>query len=150
MFRDIQQFLRRTLIGNAVFSTASALVCIAAAPSLATQIAMAPKQFVALGVQLLVFAAILAFLGTRSRLDHGGVLSAVIFFGIADLLWVVGSAKGLQAGIKNPHPAIRMRIDSLSSLLTECRNHMIYLPLWFLVRQPGDPSQASISQPGFP
>ena len=99
MFRDIQQFLRRTLIGNAVFSTASALVCIAAAPGLATQIAMAPKQFVALGVQLLVFAAILAFLGTRSRLDHGGVLSAVIFFGLADLLWVVGSAKGLQAGV---------------------------------------------------
>ena len=99
MFGDIQQLLRRTLIGNAVFSTASALVCIVAASSLATQIALAPKQFVALGVQLLIFAAILAFLGTRPRLDHGVVLSAVIFFGIADLLWVVGSAKGLQAGI---------------------------------------------------
>ena len=99
MTTNFDTLLRRTLFANALFSTLSALVCFSASSSLSGHLEFSSAEIVSLGVQLLVFAAALGFLGSRPTLGRGWVLAAVLFLGVADMLWVLGSALALREGL---------------------------------------------------
>lgn len=86
-----ESLLRRTLWANALFSATSGLGCILAADWLATVIPAGQGQFVSTGIQLLIFAAAVAFLASRSRMHRTWVRRLIgVVIGM-DLLWVLGS-----------------------------------------------------------
>jgi hypothetical protein len=94
-----ESILRKALTANAAFSTASAVGCIAAASSLPSHIAQWSSDFIALGIQLIVFAAALIFVAKRVSATRRWTLAAAAFFGVADMMWLLGSAMALRCGV---------------------------------------------------
>ena len=91
--------LKRALLANAIFSLLSAIGCLANASTLSNHIDADSSEFVALGVQLLIFAAALIAVAGRVSAQRLWTLAAGAFFGFADVLWVVGSALVLRGGV---------------------------------------------------
>ncbi len=93
------RLLRRSLRGNAAFSTLCGLTSLLAASSLAPALGIPePLQLASLGAQLLVFAGLLVWLASRPAIRPGLALAVVA----ADLLWVIGTVPLLVAGILTP------------------------------------------------
>ncbi|MEQ9520724.1 MAG: hypothetical protein RLN89_14940 [Parvibaculum sp.] len=80
--------LRRSLLGNAMFSTLTGLVSLLAAAPLAKTLGIPDPTFLAvLGSQLLVFAGFLVWLATRTAPQPGLVWTVIVL----DIVWVAGS-----------------------------------------------------------
>lgn len=93
------RLLRNALRGNAAFSSACGLISIAGATPLAGALGTGPPySLVALGAQLLVFAAFLVWLASRPAIRPALALAVVA----ADALWVVGTLPLLVAGVLTP------------------------------------------------
>jgi hypothetical protein len=89
------QFLRRVLLGNALFSALTGLLLIVDA-SLITPMLHAPARVLTvLGVIILLAAAELAWLATRPQLD----LRWVKFILVLDCTWVAVSVAVLMTGL---------------------------------------------------
>lgn len=85
---DPAGFLRRSLRANGVFSTLSGLTFVVAAGAISEFLGAVPALLVAgVGGQLLLFAAALIWLASRSEISVS-IATAVI---AADLLWVIGT-----------------------------------------------------------
>lgn len=85
---DSDRLLRLALRGNASFSSFCGLISLIAAKPIAVEMGIPdPGWLYGLGVQLLVFAAFLAWLSTRPR------IAPAIAWGVvaADLAWVLGT-----------------------------------------------------------
>ncbi len=83
--------LRLALFANGTFSTLSALMCFLLPTALASRLGIAASQLLGLGVELLGFAALTFFLGSRPTLSKTWIRRTVLGVAIADVLWVVGS-----------------------------------------------------------
>ena len=93
------QLLRRALRGNAVFSATSALILFAFGGSVAGFLGAAnATEMLALGAQLAVFAAWLAWLSSRNIISRWQAALVILL----DLVWVAGSA----ATLLSPPPAL--------------------------------------------
>ena len=93
------RLLRLSLRGNAAFSTLCGLTSLLAAGSLAAALGIPePALLTSLGLQLLVFAGLLALLASRPAIRPGLALAVVA----ADVLWVIGTGPVLVAGILTP------------------------------------------------
>ena len=80
--------LRRALLANAVFSTATGALALLSPDAVGAWIGLdAPAVLQTTGAQLLVFAALVAFVARRSRPQP----LPVLLISAADLLWVVGT-----------------------------------------------------------
>lgn len=88
--------LRRVLLANALFSATTALACLFAAQGVANRLFATGFSLLGfstaetvfeLGILLLAFAALAAFLATRTMLSRGWAKLVIA----ADLLWVLGS-----------------------------------------------------------
>lgn len=96
---DRSQLLRWAFRGNAIFSTLSAVVFMAAAEPIASLAKnLPPKQVFFLGPQLAVFAAWMLWLSWRAVIPRWQVWLIIAL----DILWVVGSFGVLLA----PPPAL--------------------------------------------
>lgn len=85
---DRQSLLRNSLRGNAAFSTLSGLTFLLGAEGLAGAIGLGDARILTgTGVQLLGFAALLAYLASRETLH----LPTAMLIVWADLAWVVGT-----------------------------------------------------------
>jgi len=85
---DRRSLLRTSLQANATFSTLSGLVFLLAAERVAEAIGLADARLLlGTGLNLLGFAALLAYLASRPAI-HLGLATAVVW---ADLAWVVGT-----------------------------------------------------------
>ncbi len=91
--------LRRALAANIAFSGVSATTVVAAAPALSTHLDLSTTELVSLGVQLTIFAALIALVVTRRRLDRRPTLIAAGLISISDLGWAAGSAIALARGL---------------------------------------------------
>ena len=90
------RLLRYSLRGNAVFSTLCGVSAIAFATPLAATLGIpAPLQLVALGAQLLGFAALLVWLASRPEVRPALALAVVA----ADALWVVATIPLVLSGV---------------------------------------------------
>ena len=93
---DPQRFLRASLRGNAAFSTISGLLFALASASVAALLGEVPASLVlGTGLQLLLFAAALAWLASRPLIS----LPLAWLVIAADLLWVLGTAAAVAAGV---------------------------------------------------
>lgn len=81
-------WLRRSLLGNAAFSTGTGTVLVLAAESLAPVLGIPALALRVVGLVLLPFAFGLARNAMRERVNRKEAWSAVIL----DLVWVAGSA----------------------------------------------------------
>ncbi len=80
--------LRHAMRGNAVFSAVTGVIALLFSGALSNLTGIQPAwMFVALGIGLLLYAADLAWVTSRPRLDPRFGWMAVIL----DLIWVVGS-----------------------------------------------------------
>lgn len=96
---DSQRFLRLSLRGNAAFSTLSGVCFAAASASVAAFLGDVPASLVlGTGLQLLLFAAALAWLASRRVIS---LPLAWLVIG-ADLLWVLGTGAVVAAGVFTP------------------------------------------------
>jgi hypothetical protein len=87
--------LRAALLGNAAFSATSGLLLVTEAGVIAALLGSPPLWLVqAVGVGLLLFAALVAWTGTRVNIDP----AAVVAVSAADSMWVLGSVIGLALG----------------------------------------------------
>jgi hypothetical protein len=93
------KLLRRALASNVAFSSISALIAVSMASVLASHLALSTEDLVGLGLQLGVFAALLAVLASRPRLDRPWILVAVVLVAVADAGWAAGSAVALAHGL---------------------------------------------------
>jgi hypothetical protein len=94
--------LRTALLSNALFSTLSGLTCIIFSPSVAALIGVgAPIIYQIIGVGLVAFACVVAWIGTREPIN--AFLAALI--SLADFLWVVGTLLLLVLAAGALHPA---------------------------------------------
>ena len=83
-----QQLLRRALLANASFSTISGLVLVIAQPEVVRLLGLPETiNLIALGISLLVFAAILMLFARKKPIKLLDAWIAVIL----DLAWVIGS-----------------------------------------------------------
>lgn len=80
--------LRRSLMGNALFSLAAAMVALAAAGPLAAAFAVPTAWLVVIGAGLVPFGLAVLHLGRRRDTD----LRAVRIVVVMDALWVVAAA----------------------------------------------------------
>ena len=88
-------FLRRVLWANAFFSTATALLLLAAAAPLANWTGIQPPVvFLVLGVGLLLFAGVVAWIAQRAT-DNLALVRAIF---LLDLAWVAASIALLLGG----------------------------------------------------
>lgn len=94
-----EQLLRRALTANVAFSSLSALASVWRAPSLSEHLALSSSEFVGLGAQLAIFAALILWLATRPRLSRRWCLVLAALVSASDLLWTAGSLVALAAGI---------------------------------------------------
>lgn len=92
-----QRMLRNALLANAAFSALSALLCLAASRPIAAWIGLSAGAVLSVGIELAVFAALLAALGTRPDLGRGWIQATVAVVIALDVLWVIGSALALLA-----------------------------------------------------
>ena len=93
---DPAAFLRRSLCANAVFSMLSGLTFVVAAGAIGEVLGAVPAPLVAgVGGQLLLFAAALIWLASRSEISVP-IATAVI---AADLLWVIGTVGVVWADV---------------------------------------------------
>lgn len=99
MSMKLELVLRRALMANAIFSGLSAIGCLATASTLPRHIEAGSSEFVALSIQLLVFAAAMIAVAGRVSAQRLWTVAAGAFFGIADILWVAGSALALHDGV---------------------------------------------------
>lgn len=97
MIASSDRLLRRTLWGNAAFSAVSGAILAAFAAPLATVAAHEPVAvagldlalvFEVLGLGVILFGALCAFIASRNPLPSG--LARLVF--AADIAWVMGSA----------------------------------------------------------
>jgi hypothetical protein len=89
-------FLRHSLRANALFSTLSGLVfAVASAPVAAILGDVAPLLVFGVGLQLLLFAAALVWLASRSEISVPLTIAVIA----ADLLWVLGTAVVVHADL---------------------------------------------------
>lgn len=85
---DPAQFLRRSLRGNAAFSTLSGLAFALASGAIAAFLGdVQPLLILAVGLQLLLFAGALMWLASRTRISVSLAIGVIV----ADLLWVLGT-----------------------------------------------------------
>ncbi len=95
------RLLRGALRGNAFFSATSGLILFAFGGSVASFLGAAnATEMLALGGQLAIFAAWLAWLSSRSVISRWQVALVIAL----DLVWVAGSA----ATLLSPPPALTM------------------------------------------
>jgi len=88
-YNDDSQLLRRVLLGNAIFSTATGLLCVFDATALTRTFAIPDALLLpGLGVQLLIFASAIIWVATRPKLP---IALAWTIIGL-DIAWVIGSA----------------------------------------------------------
>lgn len=93
---DPADFLRLSLRGNALFSTCSGLTFAIASGMIATVLGDIPAGLViAVGIQLLIFAAALVWLASRTQIPVALAIGVIV----ADLLWVVGTAAVVYADL---------------------------------------------------
>ena len=86
--KERQQLLRRALLANASFSTISGLVLVIAQPEVVRLLGLPETiNLIALGISLLVFAAILMLFARKKPIKLLDAWIAVIL----DLAWVIGS-----------------------------------------------------------
>jgi len=100
---DRRSLLRTSLQANAIFSTLSGLVFLVGAERVAEGIGLGDARLLlATGLNLLGFAALLAYLGSRPAI-HLGLAMAVVW---ADLAWVVGTIPVVALDLLNRTGAI--------------------------------------------
>ena len=81
--------LRRALLGNAVFSMASALLFLLATDSIARLAGAPAAEIQQTGVSLVVFVGLVAIVASRPDLQRTGALRGAILIAALDVLWVL-------------------------------------------------------------
>lgn len=100
--------LRRALAANSAFSAVSAVLVVALAPALASHLALSSVELLQLGLQLALFAVLLAWLAMRPRLGRRWTLVAAELAAVADLGWVVASGVALVRGLAWTLPGVAL------------------------------------------
>lgn len=97
---DPYGFLRQSLRGNAAFSILSGTGFALGSGAIAAFLGeVAPLLVLAIGLQLLVFAAALLWLASRPAVSLPLAVTVIA----ADLLWVLGTVVVLSAGVFTSH-----------------------------------------------
>src|SRR5262245_3131490 len=97
---NMSRLLRIALMADAVATTATALLLLVFSGPLETLFGLPSSFSRTIGIALLPYAAIVAYLGTRPQVSRGAVWAVIV----CNLFWVVNSALVLMTNWIDPTP----------------------------------------------